>query len=92
MKPIFRCEYCNFTGTEEEVSKHEEECFDNYTKRSCWTCQHRCFNGFTEIKCEIGKEIPSGKMMTFCPEYERKEKQDYGSSLNNIFGNMFGGL
>ena len=89
MKPVFRCEYCDFTGTEEEVCNHEEECFENYTKRSCWTCQHRSFKGL-EIKCEVGREIPSGKMITFCPEYERKEKKNY--DLGGIFGNMFGGL
>lgn len=92
MKPIFRCEYCNFTGTEEEILKHEDECFDNYTKRSCWSCQHRCLKSLTEIKCGVGQDIPSGQIMQFCPKYERKEKPDYGSGLNNIFGNMFGGL
>ena len=38
MKPLFRCEYCNKIGTEEELVKHENECINNYTKRSCNSC------------------------------------------------------
>ena len=30
MKPIYRCEYCDFTGIEEDVLKHEETCNKNY--------------------------------------------------------------
>ena len=30
MQPVFKCEYCRFMGTEEEVKKHEAECVDNY--------------------------------------------------------------
>ena len=91
MKPIFRCEYCQFTGTEEEVLKHEDECFENYTKRSCWTCQYGGYKGWEEIECEVGQEIPPGKMMTFCPQYKRKEKQSYGD-VSDLFKVMFGGL
>ena len=92
MKPIFKCDYCRFVGTEEEVSKHEEDCIENYTKQGCWTCQHRGFKGFTEMKCGVGQEIPPGQMMQFCPKYERKETPDYGSGLNDIVTTMFGGL
>ena len=37
MKPVFKCDYCQFMGTEEEVSEHEPKCFDNYDRRSCYT-------------------------------------------------------
>jgi hypothetical protein len=40
MKPLFRCDYCDFTGVEEEVIKHEETCMHNHTRRSCSTCKH----------------------------------------------------
>ena len=33
MKPIYRCEYCDFTGIEEDVMKHEEACNKNYNYR-----------------------------------------------------------
>lgn len=34
MKPVFKCDYCNFVGTQEEVEKHEPTCIDNYDKRA----------------------------------------------------------
>ena len=37
MKAIYRCEYCDVTGTEEEIREHEEGCFKNYNKKSCLT-------------------------------------------------------
>ena len=39
MKPVFKCEYCNFIGTEEEVIKHEDDCSSNYNRT--WK-QPRC--------------------------------------------------
>ena len=40
MKQLFRCEYCDKTGTAEQIAAHEKECMYNYHKRSCWTCKH----------------------------------------------------
>ena len=40
MKPLFRCEYCDKIGVEEEIIQHEQTCINNYTKRSCYTCLH----------------------------------------------------
>lgn len=90
MQPVFKCEYCKFMGTEEEVKKHEAECVDNYDKRSCTTCKHRktyC-NPTWRYECENGIDIPEGKMFENCSSYERKEKVDYG----NLFGGLFGGV
>ena len=41
MKQLFRCDYCDQTGTAEEIEKHEVRCIHNYTKRSCLTCKHK---------------------------------------------------
>ena len=40
MKQLFRCEYCDKTGTAEQIAEHEKECMYNYHKRSCWACKH----------------------------------------------------
>lgn len=90
MKPVFKCDYCNFIGTEEQVRKHEDEdCYDNYTKRSCTTCVHKSIASLKQYKCNCGIEIPEGKMMTQCKKYERKEKND---TFSDLLGGLFGGL
>lgn len=89
MKQLFRCEYCSETGTAEEITKHEAECLHNYTKRSCMTCKY-VENNFTKFTCNAGKDIPEGKYIEQCSNYERDEKDHTGK---NIFsGTLFGGL
>lgn len=87
MKPVFKCDYCSKMGTEEEIREHEPKCFDNYDRRSCFTCTHKAFKGHN-YECKVGVEIPEGKLIEFCKSYERKEKNPL---LNDLFGNMFGG-
>lgn len=88
MKPVFKCDYCDKMGTEDEIKKHEPECFDNYDRKSCFTCIHKEIGKFDInmmiYKCKAGKEIPEGKYIEFCPQYERKEKS------NNSFCDLFG--
>ena len=93
MKPVFKCEYCKFMGTEEEVMKHETDCVDNYDKKSCHTCKHRktYFRTTTIYECENGVDIPEGKMFENCGSYERKEKEHY-TTTGSIFGDIFGGM
>lgn len=88
MKPVFKCDYCDFMGVESEVKKHEVECPGNYTRRSCYTCKHR---GYTSLNftCACGREIPDGKIYEFCPKYEREEKS--GGPLVDFIDLMLGG-
>lgn len=93
MKPVYKCDYCTFMGTEEEVKEHEEKCNDNYTKRSCLTCKSRktCMTYPTvRFECERGKEIPNGCIIENCEYYERKEKDIHTDK--SIFSNLFGGI
>ena len=89
MKPVFKCEYCDFMGTKEDVEKHESECVDNYDKRSCMTCKYVRYKNFNSCECITGKIIPEGKMFEYCPSYERKEKTDYKGTINDLFGGIF---
>lgn len=98
MKPVFKCDYCTKMGTEEEIREHEPNCSDNYDRRSCYTCEHKkliCSHNVKEDKalwiheCKLGKEIPKGCIIEFCPEYEQKKKSD--SPLGDLFGDLFGG-
>lgn len=89
MKPLFKCEYCAFYGTEEEVREHEPNCYDNYDKRSCYTCQYKRYKNLKQFECTCGKEIPEGKIFEFCGNYERKEKSEL--SYSDVFKDLFGG-
>ena len=92
MKPIFRCEYCDKMGTEEDILKHEEECLYNYTKRACYTCKHAEAK-VHKYNCKLDKEIPEGKIYTCCDKYEWDEVDHTHPNpiaFNNLFGGMFG--
>ena len=93
MKLIYRCEYCDKTGTIEEIQKHEEECMYNYHKRSCWTCKHAevCL---LNVTCKAGKEIPKDKYIEQCNQYEYDEvDHSKVSAAKTLFGGTpFGGL
>lgn len=92
MKPVFKCDYCKFMGTEEEVKKHENDCQDNYDRKSCYTCTHRITNftdGIPTFECKMKINIPKGKIIAFCDSYERKDKSD--NPLTELFENLFGG-
>ena len=90
MKPVFKCEYCTFMGTEEEVKAHEDTCFENYDKKSCYTCKHREYLSPKQIKCNVGKEIPENMIVKNCEKYKRKEESKLNTSLSGLFGSLFG--
>lgn len=91
MKPVYKCDYCSFMGTEEEVREHEPLCNENYDMKSCWTCKHRgkltMEDELIKYECEAGNDIPAGKIFQYCDLYERKEKSTiYGGLFNSPFG------
>ena len=90
MKPVFKCDYCSKMGTEEEIWEHEPKCFDNYDRKSCFTCIHKTMktkDNQLHYECKAGVEIPEGKILEFCPQYERKENP---GTVENLFGDLFG--
>ena len=92
MKPVFKCDYCSFMGTEEEVKEHEEKCMDNYDRRSCYTCEYKeVIPGTYGYKCANGIEIPEGQIYEFCDKYNRKPKPDnpWSDVVNAMFGGKF---
>ena len=90
MKPIYRCEYCTFTGTEEEVLKHEEKCIKNYNKKSCLTCKHCETDGIKSVKCKQGTELAEDQYYENCPKHEIGEPEVKGFMA--MFGDIFKGV
>lgn len=87
MQPVFKCDYCSKMGTEKEIREHEPKCFDNYDRRSCYTCVHKTMKSLN-YECKAGVKIPEGKLFEFCDYYERKEKVD--NPLSDLIPNIFG--
>lgn len=92
MKPVYKCDYCSFMGTKEEVKQHEPLCNENYNMKSCYTCKNRgkmtIENKMVKYECEVGKDIPTGNIIVHCELYDRKEesKSIFGEFANNLFG------
>lgn len=90
MKQIFRCEYCDKLGTEEELITHEDECIYNYTKKSCFTCKYRKAGIKSyEFTCMRRSELPKGCFASYCPDYMWDEKVR-SVPFNDLFGGLFG--
>lgn len=89
MKPVFKCDYCDFMGTEEQVKEHEVKCFYNYDRKSCYTCKHKSYKNMKQYNCSQGVEMHENKIWEFCPKYEREEKRNL-ESFSDIFGGLFG--
>ena len=92
MKLVYKCDYCSFMGTKEEVKEHEPNCYENYDMRNCYTCKNRGKIMMKESKikyeCKKGKNIPEGCIVNHCDLYEQKEKRKsiFEEFANNLFG------
>ena len=45
MKALYRCDFCEKTGTVEEIQEHEEKCLYNPKNKSCATCTYGRIRG-----------------------------------------------
>ena len=76
MKQVYKCDYCTFMGTEEEVKEHEPKCINNYDLKNCYTCKNRgrLTMEYSQVKykCEKGKDIPAGHIINYCDSYEQE--------------------
>jgi hypothetical protein len=93
MKQIFRCEYCDKMGVEEEIAKHELECIHNYNKRSCLTCKHKELRGMSHVICKVGQSVQKGCIIEYCNSYEWDERDNTTrnpTAANSMFGGLFG--
>lgn len=87
MKPLYRCDYCDFTGTEEEVKEHEATCIKNYNLRGCLTCVHCNTDDFKTFTCMAGRDIPEGYMHQNCLYHKQGEVEVTG--VMKVFSDLF---
>lgn len=40
MKQLYRCDYCDFIGSSEEVGNHEINCSYNPKQKTCFSCKY----------------------------------------------------
>lgn len=68
MKIIYRCDYCNTIGTEDEIQAHEASCLHNPDNRCCLSCKYYVERGFKwepQCTCLQGNKINSPKGESF---------------------------
>ncbi len=78
MKPIYRCDYCDYMGTENEVMAHEKTCVKNFNNKGCLTCVFCKTDGMHGCECSKGQSIPEGKQLLYCDAYENGEPEVVG--------------
>ena len=86
MKPVYKCDYCDHMGTEDDVKMHEAACDYNFNNKGCMTCKNCKTDGIQQLQCSKGKEIPKGKQFLHCEDYEHGEPELVG--IMNMFMNM----
>lgn len=90
MKLVYRCEYCDHMGTEDEVREHEANCYKNFNNKGCVTCKHCKTDGLRSMECEYGVEIPEGQQFLHCAKHEIGKPEVVG--FMGTIMDMFGGL
>ena len=90
MKLVYRCEYCDHMGTEDEVREHEIKCIKNFNNKNCMTCKHCKTDGIKSLECNFGVSIPEGQQFLHCERHETGKPEVVG--FMNVFSNIFGGL
>lgn len=91
MKALYKCDFCDMTGTEEDIHNHEAYCENNPARMSCQYCEHKKIdfaNGIVKIRYECKfKDIPEGQQYVNCDKFTLNEMVNI--STQNLFGSFF---
>lgn len=88
MKPIYKCDWCKTTGTEEEIFEHEKTCTLNTNLHTCYTCANR--KRIAALECKAGINIPENHYIQHCDKWEEGKPLDLNNPMGNIFDAFFG--
>lgn len=58
MREVFKCDYCDYIGTKEEVETHEKVCLGNPDVKCCYNCQYAHEDSWI-ISAGFGNSTPS---------------------------------
>lgn len=90
MKPLYKCDFCDMTGTEENVYIHEATCINNPKRKSCQYCTNKKTkfingSGITYL-CDF-KDIPEEQQYINCDKFALKKMNVF--PIDDIFGSFF---
>lgn len=88
MKPVYKCDWCKTTGTEEEILEHEKTCTLNINLHACYTCANR--KRISALECKAGIKIPENHYIQNCNKWEEGKHLDPNNPIENFFDAIFG--
>ena len=74
MKIVCQCDYCGMRDTQDKIEVHESTCVRNTALRACYTCKNKKGLCLTKFECKKDVQIPEGKYMMNCPQWELEEE------------------
>ena len=89
MKALYKCDFCDMTGTEEDIREHEIYCENNPARMSCQYCEYKktnFVNGKGRYECKF-KDIPEGQQYMNCDKFALKKMTNI--SMEDLFGSFF---
>lgn len=93
MKIVCQCDYCGMRDTQDKIEVHESTCVRNAALRACYTCKNKKGLCLTKFECKKDVQIPEGKYMINCPQWELEEEPyDPDNPLSSLFGDILGGF
>jgi hypothetical protein len=74
MKQVWKCDFCDKTGYENEINIHEPECINNPKLKLCWSCDFDCCG-----KCDkmVKGYYDTKYGRTQCELWEKRKQHDY---------------
>lgn len=68
MREVFKCDYCNYIGTAEEVAEHEKVCLNNPDVKCCYNCQHAYRRSY------VTSGLTSPFVCSYCGDVTKSDK------------------
>lgn len=85
MISLYRCDYCDFIGSSEEVIQHETTCIKNPARCSCNYCEYAFFPTSKTVKCDLNKEkIDDNHILINCDAFKAKDFSNPFKTLSDI--------
>lgn len=74
MIEMHKCRYCNLIGDEKTIERHEFECGNNPSNKTCYSCKY-CFDQGIQYLCDKNNKI------MLCKDAQSREKDCWKTKL-----------